>query len=120
MFCRPVVAGLVRSLILISSTALSVVVLSVGTASAETAASPASSSAGSTTHHVLGMPVGTLSWALLGLVILVSGLVAASRSGQRSVVSASAASVLGEGLGRDGKPGQTEAMGDFGRSVTAV
>ena len=122
---RPVVAGLVRSLIMVSTVISSSALLSAGTASADSAAAPASSSVGATTQLVLGMPLGTLTWALLGLVILVSGLVAASRSGRRTVVTANGigiSSVPGaaEAVLRDVKSGSVDAMGDFGRSVTAV
>lgn len=60
-------------------------VLSAGTASAQSSEMGAQASGGTTTH-ILGLPVLTAVWFILGLVLLVLGLVASSRSGHRRVV----------------------------------
>ena len=62
----------------------------------------------------LGVPLGALSWALLGLVLLVSGLVAATMSGRRVVndknVSPGPTSL--QSVRRGGHPGSANLLGD--------
>lgn len=127
MFRRPGITGLLCNLVTVVSAAVSLVLVSAGTAAAastDPTDSAASSSAGVGAPSILGMPLGTLSWALLGLVILVSGLVAASRSGQRAVATASGASAsppsTSDAGPREVKQGPAEPLGDLSRPVTVI
>ena len=87
--------------------------LAAGSASAQTADTAASSVV--VTHHVLGVPLGTATWALFGLTVLIGGLFAASRSGHRTAV------VVGARESAKSEPKSiNEPVADFGRSVSAL
>ena len=90
--------------------------LVAGAASAQTTA-PAAAGA-SVTHHVLGVPLGTATWALFGLTVLIGGLFAASRSGHQAATAGATDSVLRASAKSD--PKATESVSDFGRSVSAA
>lgn len=126
MFRRPGITGLLCNLVMVVSATVSLVLVSAGTAAAASTdpTDSAASSAGVGAPSILGMPLGTLSWALLGLVILVSGLVAASRSGQRAVATVSGASASSPSTSdagpREVKQGPAEPLGDLSRPVTVI
>ena len=118
MFVRPVLAGVFRRFVPVAALVATALTFAVGTASAQPA-EPAAVRL-SVTHHVLGVPLGTATWALFGLILLIGGLFAASHSGKPGAT----ANTLPPS--RPGVPVKPESnlvahpVADFGRTVSAV
>ena len=113
---RSVFAGFFRRVVSVTVMVASVLMLGVGRASADPVAGSASGG-----PRVLGVPLGTASWALFGLVVLLLGLVAASRSGHQAARTSEAVAPKRTEQAVKAEPRPTEEPASvFGRSVSAV
>lgn len=117
MFVRSVLAGIIRSLVLMIALLSGALLLGVGPACAQ-AAEPAAVNVFAT-PHVLGVPLGTATWALLGVTLLIGGLFAASRSGNRAAPAGGLLHTRQSGVVSESRLA-VEPTNDFGRSVSVV
>ena len=91
MLCISALTRHTRRLGVVAAVVLAAGLTAAGSASAATADS---ATVQGRRLDIFGVPLGTATWALFGVVLLVSGLVAASRSGRRPVSEVPAISAI--------------------------
>lgn len=88
MFCSSALNGRAVRVVLVGTAVAGMTILSVGSSWADST----EQTSGQSTHHaaksteVLGVPVTTAAWALLGLILVVAAMVITSRSRHQVLV----------------------------------